>query len=488
MEINNLGYYIKQIIIGLIIAQLLSSTSNSINFLGLVLIVIQSIIIFYYLKDHFLFIIYLFSLCLIYTLSKLGGIVLAPFIIFIGFILVPGRFSVKDKLIKFCLIILVLTNFLGSAFKNQAEIFEIFQSAIIFSGFILTYIFIYNFKFTLKHINIILKVFTFLSILLFLVAFNQKFVFVDTSFPLLGSTAGYQNVSSLSEAFGGRMPSLLGDYELFSEFALLMFIISFSVMLDTRITAALKFDYVPYILAFVSFLNILITGTRSSFLLIFIFILIFFLLRLKILFSTRTAILLIAIAMMIPIFIRFGDKVGMNIIIERLNEINTEKIGVKNITTGEEMNREIVYLVGYNRLDEENWFLGYGYGTTKANRLAWFGSNVSLPIVDFHSLYLCIPMIYGWFGGFAYLLLVVYTIIILIKKILLSKDNPLNSLMLGFAFMFLFFLVNQMKINSLRIYNYHYLIWMLMGLAASIASNEECIEEIEAKNEDSLVY
>jgi hypothetical protein len=97
-------------------------------------------------------------------------------------------------------------------------------------------------------------------------------------------------------------------------------------------------------------------------------------------------------------------------------------------------------------------------------------------------------MIYGWFGGFAYLLLVVYTIFILVKKILLFKDNPLNSLMIGFAFMFLFFLVNQMKINSLRIYNYHYLIWMLMGLAASIASQEEYIEEIDEKNEDSLVY
>ena len=71
MEINNLGYYIKHILIGLIIAQLLSSTSNSYNILGLVLIVIQSIIIFYYFNDHFLFIIYIFSLCMIYTLSKL---------------------------------------------------------------------------------------------------------------------------------------------------------------------------------------------------------------------------------------------------------------------------------------------------------------------------------------------------------------------------------------------------------------------------------
>ena len=488
MEINNLGYYIKQILIGLVIAQLLSSTSNSYNILGLVLIVIQSIIIFYYFNDHFLFIIYIFSLCIIYTLSKLGGIVLAPFIIFIGFMLVPGRFSVKDKFIQFCLIVLVIANLVGYIFKNQAELFEIFQSSIIFSGFILTFIFIYNFKFTAEHIIIIMKIFTFLSILLFLVAFNQKFVFVNTSFPLLGSSAGYLDVSSLSEAFAGRMPSLIGDYELFSEFALLMFIISFSVMLDKRTTAALNFDYVPYILAFVSFLNILITGTRSSFLLIFIFIIIFFLFRLKILFSTRTAILLITIAMLIPIFVRFGDKVGLNIIVERLNEIDTEKIGVKNITTGEEMNREIVYLVGYNRLDEENWFLGYGYGTTKSNRLAWFGSNSSLPIVDFHSLYLCMPMIYGWFGGLAYLLLVVYIIFILVKKILLFKDNPLNSLMVGFAFMFLFFLVNQMKINSLRIYNYHYLIWMLMGLAASIASQEEYIEEIDEKNEDSLVY
>ena len=187
---NKVLFYLLHIFVGLIIAQLLSSTSDSYSILGLVLIVIQSIIIFFYYNDHFLFIIYIFSLCIIYTLSKLGGIVLAPVIIFIGFMLVPGRFSVKDKFIQFCLIVLVLANLVGYIFINQADVFEIFQSAIIFSGFILTFIFIYNFKFTTEHIIIIMKIFTFLSILLFLVAFNQKFVFVDTSLTLLGSTAG----------------------------------------------------------------------------------------------------------------------------------------------------------------------------------------------------------------------------------------------------------------------------------------------------------
>ena len=167
---HKLGYYIIHILIGLVIAQLLLNLSPPIKIIGLILLITHSFIIFYFLNDHFLFVIYIFSLCIMNTGDSLGGITLAPLLIFISYILVPGRFYVKDRFVKICLFVLVVTNFFGYLVKNPANFKEIIQSAIIFTGFTLTFIFIQNFKFTKIHFNIILKIFTFLSFLLFLVA------------------------------------------------------------------------------------------------------------------------------------------------------------------------------------------------------------------------------------------------------------------------------------------------------------------------------
>jgi hypothetical protein len=62
--------------------------------------------------------------------------------------------------------------------------------------------------------------------------------------------------------------------------------------------------------------------------------------------------------------------------------------------------------------------------------------------------------------------------------------SPLNSFFLGFGLLFIFFLINQAKINSLRLYNYQLLIWMMIGIALSLSRVKDCIED----DEDSLVY
>jgi hypothetical protein len=66
----------------------------------------------------------------------------------------------------------------------------------------------------------------------------------------------------------------------------------------------------------------------------------------------------------------------------------------------------------------------------------------------------------------------------------------LKSIILGFALVLIFFLVNQTKINSLRLYNYHYLIWALLGFAVSITNVKSCFNENPEtdEEEDSLVY
>lgn len=477
---GKLSYYIIHVLIGLMIAQLLSVDSTIVTIIGLALLIVHSFIIFYLLKDHFLFIVYILSLCLLRTGDLLGGITLAPFLIFISYILFQGKLYVKDIFIRICLFVLVITNLLGYSVKNPSGIADITQSAVIFISLILTFIFIQNFKFTKDHFNIILKIFTSLSVLLFLVALNQKFVFVDSSFPILGAVQGYPSVGSVRFAFEGRFPSLFGDYELFSEFALLMFILSFSLFMDKKSLDYFKFGKTPFILMFFSFMNILITGTRSGFILILVFLFIFFLFRLNAFFSTKTFILFISLAILVPLFIQYGDLVGMDVIVSRLSEIDVKHLSLNSIKTGEEINRSTVYLAGYQRMSEENWLLGYGYGISQSNRMAWFGNLVvfdSSQIKDFHSLYLCIPMIYGWIGSIAYFFLLIYIIFSLLRMCSLPENNPFKGIMFGFTLLFVFFLANEIKINSLRYYNYHYLIWILMGIALATIYNKPIAEE-----------
>jgi hypothetical protein len=131
-----------------------------------------------------------------------------------------------------------------------------------------------------------------------------------------------------------------------------------------------------------------------------------------------------------------------------------------------------VYAEGYERISEENWVLGYGFGLSSSNDLAWFSKAEvqGRSIRDFHSLYLSIPMIYGWIGSITYLMLIIYILFLSFKRYYMTSDSPLSGINFAFSFLFVFFLFNQIKINSLRVYNYHYLIWILMGLALAFTN------------------
>ncbi len=470
---NKLLNYIVNISLGLFFVQLLTTESNLIRLIGLSLLVIQAFVIFHVFQDRFLFIINLLCQSTMGSYDILGGITLAPLIILIFFLLLNGQFFVKDKFVIFCLLVLVITNFLGFLIKNPSGKMEMLQSVIIFSGFILTFIFIQNFRFSKENIKYLLQILTFISLILFIVALNQKFVIKDSPYLLLGAVTGYPSVSSIRIAYDGRFPSLFGDYELFSEFSLLMFILAFSVFMDKDSNKTFNLGKTPFLLMAISFLNILITGTRSGFILLFAFVLLFFVLRTGTLFSGKTLLLFSILIIMVPLIISFGDLIGLDVITSRLGEIDTSRLSARSLVTGQELNRSYVYAEGYKRLAEDNWILGYGYGRSASNSNAWLGNigALGMDIRDFHSLYLCIPMIYGWIGGIAYIVLIIYIILKILKLYLKEDNSPLKGFALGFSFIFIFFLINEIKINSLRIYNYHFLIWILLGIAVSLSNS-----------------
>lgn len=476
-------YYLLNLFLGISVAQLLSAHSTALKFVGLIILVAHSFIIFHIFHDEFLFIISTFSLCIMGTGDFFGGIVFAPLVVLVSHLLFKGKVYIKDKFIGICLLILFFTNILGYLVKNPSDRMDVLQSTVMFLGFILTFIYVQNFKFTQVQVRYIILTSVFMSFILFVVALNQKFVFIDSSLFLLGANPGYPSVSSVKYAFEGRFPSLFGDYELFSEFALLMFILGFSLFMDKNASQYFRLGYWPLVLMVFSFLNTLITGTRSGFILIFAFIFIFFIFRTATLFTNKALLLVSFLIIMIPIIINFGDLFGFDVISNRLKEIDLTRLSVNSLVTGEEINRGYVYSEGYKRIGEENWTLGYGYGVSHSNSLAWLGKLGPLGsnIKDFHSLYLCIPMIYGWIGGITYLVLIIYTIVILFKSSIKQENLSQRGILIAFAFMFVFFLINEIKINSLRAYNYHFLIWILLAMAVAISSNNPITRKAKTK-------
>lgn len=468
---KKLIYYVVNIVLGLVFVQFISSGSTLTKLIGLGLIVIHLFIIFHIFHDQFLFIVYLLCQCTMGSSDKIGGITLAPLIIILAYLLFEGKLFIKDKFIGFCLLILCTVNFLGYLLKNPSDMFDLLQGVIIFSGFILTFIFIQNFNFSATFVKSLFHVLTFISIILFIVALNQKYVFIDSSFFLLGTIPGYSSVSRVNVSYDGRFPSLFGDYELFSEFSLLMFILAFSVFMDKKSIDNFALGNTPLYLMLFSFMNTLITGTRSGFILLFAFVFMFFVVRTGTLFTKKTLLLFAILIIMVPVIINFGDLIGFDFLMERINEIDRSRLSMNSLVTGEQLNRSTVYAEGFKRLGEVNWTLGYGYGVSSANNQAWLGKIGSLAneIRDFHSLYLCIPMIYGWIGGVTYIVLILHTIIKIFKNYLRKDNEPVGGIALGFAFIFIFFMVNELKINSLRAYNYHFLIWILLGIAISFS-------------------
>ena len=472
------GYFFI-ILIVLIFTQLLSYESAQVKIIGLVFLFFYSFFVFHILKDQFLFIISILSQCIIFTIDVLGGITLAPFLIIVSYIFFKGQLYIKDRFVRTCLFVLVATTYLGYIVKNQGGLFDIIQSSVIFTSIILTFIFVQNFKFAKTQVKTLLSILTFLSGLLLLTALNQKFVFIDSTVPMLGGFGGYRSASSVGLAYEGRYPSLFADYELFSEFALLMFILSFSLYVEKKSVKHFRLGQVPLLLMILSFANIIITGTRSGFLLMFIFMFLFFIIRLDIFFTKRIFGLIFILVLLIPLIFRFGDLIGFDYIIDRFQEIDSRYFSLNSIVSGDQINREIVYAEGYERITEGNWVLGYGFGLSSSNDLAWFSSSEvqGRSIRDFHSLYLSIPMIYGWIGSVTYLLLIIYIIFLSFKRYFLFSESPLCGFYLAFSFLFVFFLLNQIKINSLRIYNYHYLIWILMGFALAFINMKIDYEE-----------
>ena len=159
---------------------------------------------------------------------------------------------------------------------------------------------------------------------------------------------------------------------------------------------------------------------------------------------------------------------NLNYVISRFKKIETKDITYESIISGEDINREVAFEIGRDIINRENWMLGYGWGTNSSNRIAWFETD-DFYRSDPHSIYYSLPPLFGWFGSLAFLLIFIFLIFRLFKKIYMSKYiDFLNILRFGFIFLLIFFLINEYKITALSSPHYFMIIWIWLGMACSI--------------------
>jgi O-antigen ligase len=160
-------------------------------------------------------------------------------------------------------------------------------------------------------------------------------------------------------------------------------------------------------------------------------------------------ILILAIIMFIPLY----KYLGFETLFERFDQ---QKI---NLATGEGTNRIDVYKMGLNTLRNDSYILGNGYAFSEIYKKINNGKSKNLQFIDAHNLYLTLPLYFGWFGTFLFLLLFL--------NILYLLWNIKGDLSYPFISLWVIFLINQFKITFIRDPHYETIIFILLGISYS---------------------
>lgn len=374
--------------------------------------------------------------------------------------------------------IFILWNCLGWFFVNGSSQSEILNGAISFFGSLLVFCFISGLSLSAIKIKSFIYVSALCVIYLFLVCLNQKWSVINMGWPVLGNIYYSTGVNSIG------MPlsmGLLAHSELTAEYGMLMTIFFTILAFSENFLKELKINkYVLYISIFLA-VGISVTAwSRSAAILICAFFIGY---GVHMIIFKHSRILLVGkylfvIAVFIGGIFLLSGVINLESLVNRFKDEKVEIWNAKDVLSGKSIHRGAVFDIGVKRLRERPWIVGYGYGSPISNHNAWFGEETEIYVSDYHNLYLSLPMIFGWVGAIAFLLIVFFNLCRLYKFFISvqHKQSIYAPLAIAFFWMFIFFLINQYKISMLRTPSYYGLFWVWMGLCNAVIRNGEKME------------
>ena len=321
-------------------------------------------------------------------------------------------------------------------------------------------------RITVQRLKLFMKVLDFYVIYSFIICTNQYLNIIEINTPLL-----YGSNLRNRHAFG-----LFGDSEIFGEYSLIIFMFYIPLLFSDlpRIAMNIKYTRLVFIVT-ILLVQSLMSASRSVFLLLIFGVLLLYLyskiFKTKVLNKTTNFAPLITFSTISIIFLSFFLIKDIGYIIERMGRLNFSKLNINTFISGEEINRAYAFSFAFTRLAEESWWLGWGWGVRESNALAWFpDAFFRLKRADYHSLYLSLPMIFGWFGTVSFIYIIYYMLKNNLALILRNSRQYNYIILVSMCFVLLIFIfvINEYKINSMRWPQYFLIVWFWLGFGNSI--------------------
>jgi O-Antigen ligase len=409
--------------------------------------------------------------------SEKGGLWNYVFFIFAGAFVAWNKIRLgRDKTFRAFSASLATLVLIGIFFINPGETGDKISYCVVFLGFILFFSIARSIVFDFSFFRLFTGIIVVISVMQFLICINERFEYTHINLPFFPTQEmtdapdwdlREQNLSTNKVRNWGS----LGDFEAFGEVNAMFFIfyLTFLVREGKKVRKFKLVAPIRLILIFTA-LCVLLSGTRSSLLMIGSFTFIIYLFNLKQLLNWQFFGGLTVTFLVVLLSFNFVySKLGLDTLATRMNILNDSKV---DVSTGEGINRKGPYDMGLQALNNGDHVIGNGYAFGPDYRTINNSGSESIEFMDAHNLYLTLPLYFGWIGSVIVLLALIYPI----YRCLKIK----GTLGVPFALMWISFLLNQMKIVFIRHPHYECLIFVLLGFTyAYCDSHKEFDQEVQ---------
>ncbi len=377
------------------------------------------------------------------------------------------RLSSVPRVTSALLFLFLAFQLLGTAL-NPYSLTSNIQATVVAFSHVLVFYYCASQQMTASRVKRLLSIWFVIVCWVFVMALNQRYQWVITSSPLLPQR------EFLSDTFATTPAASFGTSELCAEYFCIVFVLSLVIISHLKELSILQIRSIfPLLMICLSLAGVLMGGSRASVLLV-VTASAFLLFNTIVASSQRIRRLFIysTIFLFGGFFVlMFGKFFFLGSMIRDFEKLDLPEINLKTIISGEGINRGTVFDIAHQRLGEKSFWTGYGYNLPANNRRSMGFEERGF--ADFHSLYLSLPIFYGWIGATAYVLLLLHAgLRIYMCYVRARKLNYfLAPIALGFAIAWGVFLMDQYKIGATRQPCYFLLTWFLLGLTHSVANS-----------------
>lgn len=359
-------------------------------------------------------------------------------------------------------IVILISHLLGVVFKSVAPILDTLLGTISLVSYLSVFFIVSSIKLNKKQFGTFLKVSAMLTFIMLLSQINSRYAFLVSKSPIVG-------YSSVHNVAGHFFRSMMGSSPITAEFAFMNLVLGIGVAASVKDINTFGLKRLSLVFLIVVAASVmLLTANRSTVFLSIAAIAILSLINLP-RFSSRSIQTVLLVLFILAFVFSFRSQLGVDYLGQRLLEIDYEKVDIESIESGDSINRGAAFVLGSQMLRRENWLIGYGWSTYNYNRVAWFGTTEIIR-EDPHSLYYALPMLFGWIGSVAFLIIVVSPILASLRKkntvIIRNKDDREISRI--FILINLLFMINEVKQGFVVSPNYFFIIMFWTGIAFSV--------------------